>query len=95
VTGIRRSGSPGVRSSTLPSTIDGSPRRHRNLGVLIYWFLDEQLQDQDTWRFISLGVAAVGMAIVAPKGISGLIQKWRPLQFFAVRRHLVEGSQGD
>ena len=59
------------------------------IGVLVYWFLDEQLQDQDTWRFIILGVTAGVMAIAAPKGIYGLLQKWRPLQFFPVRRRLV------
>jgi branched-chain amino acid transport system permease protein len=59
------------------------------IGVLIYWLLDELLQDQDTWRFIILGLIAGVMAIVAPKGIDGLLQRWRPLQFFPVRRRLV------
>ena len=59
------------------------------LGVLVFWFLDEQLADQDTWRFIILGGVAAIMAIVAPKGIYGLLQQWRPLQFFPVRRRLI------
>ena len=59
------------------------------LGVLVYWFLDEQLADQDTWRFIILGGIAAVMAIVAPKGLYGLLQQWRPLQFFPVRRRLI------
>lgn len=59
------------------------------IGVLIYWLLDELLESQDTWRFIILGLIAAMMAIVAPKGINGLIQQWRPIQFYPVRRRLV------
>jgi branched-chain amino acid transport system permease protein len=59
------------------------------LGVLVYWFIDEQLAEADTWRFIILGTVAAAMAVVAPKGIYGLIQRWRPVQFFPVRRRLV------
>jgi hypothetical protein len=32
---------------------------------------------------------AVVMAVMAPKGLYGLIQRWRPVQFFPVRRRLV------
>jgi branched-chain amino acid transport system permease protein len=59
------------------------------LGVLVYWFIDEQLAEADTWRFIILGTVAAAMAVVAPKGIYGLLQQWRPVQFFPVRRRLV------
>lgn len=58
-------------------------------GVLVFWFLDEQLADADAWRFIILGGLAAIFAIVAPTGLYGLVQKWRPLQFFPVRRHLI------
>jgi branched-chain amino acid transport system permease protein len=59
------------------------------LGVLVFWFIDEQLAEADTWRFIILGSVAVVMAVLAPKGLYGLIQRWRPVQFFPVRRRLV------
>jgi branched-chain amino acid transport system permease protein len=59
------------------------------IGVLVYWALDEQLADAETWRFIILGAVAAVMAIVAPKGVYGLIQRWHPLQFFPVRRRLI------
>ncbi len=36
------------------------------------------------------GALAHPEAIVAPKGIYGLLQQWRPLQFFPVRRRLVD-----
>lgn len=64
------------------------------LGVLVYWALDEQLGDADTWRFIILGAVAAVMAILAPKGIYGLVQRWRPLQFFPVRRRLLGPGVG-
>jgi branched-chain amino acid transport system permease protein len=59
------------------------------LGVLVFWFIDEQLAEADTWRFIILGTVAVVMAVLAPKGLWGLIQRWRPVQLFPVRRRLV------
>jgi branched-chain amino acid transport system permease protein len=59
------------------------------LGVLVFWFLDERLQEADTWRFIILGTLAALMAIVAPKGIYGLLQRCRPFQLFPVRRRLL------
>jgi len=59
------------------------------IGVLVLWAIDEQLADAETWRFIVLGTLAAAMAIVAPKGIYGLIQRWRPVQFFPVRRRLI------
>jgi branched-chain amino acid transport system permease protein len=65
------------------------------LGVIVFWALDEQLADSETWRFIVLGLLAAAMAIVAPKGIYGLIQRWRPVQFFPVRRRLIGPGVGD
>lgn len=59
------------------------------LGVIVYWFIDEQFADADAWRFIILGAVAAIMAILAPKGLYGLLQKWRAWQFFPVRRRLV------
>ncbi len=62
------------------------------LGVAVYWLIDEQLADAENWRFIILGGIAALMAVVAPKGLYGLIQQWRPLQFFPVRRRLVANA---
>jgi hypothetical protein len=39
-------------------------------------------------------VAAV-MAILAPRGIYGLVHRWRPVQFFPVRRRLVGRGVGE
>ena len=65
------------------------------IGVLVFWFLDEQLEDAENWRFIILGAIAAVMALVAPRGIYGLLQRWRPLQFFPVRRRLVRSGSAD
>ena len=58
-------------------------------GVAVYWLLERLLDDADTWRFIILGTLAAVIAIAAPTGLFGLIQKWRPVQFFPVRRRLI------
>jgi branched-chain amino acid transport system permease protein len=65
------------------------------IGVLVFWAIDEQLADAETWRFIVLGTVAAVLAIVAPRGIYGLVQRWRPLQFFPVRRRLVGRGVGE
>ena len=58
------------------------------IGVVIFWFISDRFEDQDTWRFIILGTTAAIFAIYAPKGIYGWIQRWWPVQFFPVRRKL-------
>lgn len=65
------------------------------IGVLVYWAIDEQFADAETWRFIILGLVAAAMAIVAPRGIYGLIQRWRPVQFFPVRRRVIGPGVGE
>ena len=65
------------------------------LGVLVFWLIDEQLSDAEAWRFIVLGGIAAAMAIAAPRGLYGLIQRWRPLQFFPVRRRLIGPGADD
>lgn len=64
------------------------------IGVLVFWLIDEQLADAENWRFIILGGVAALMAMFAPSGINGLIQKWRPFQLFPVRRMLVVDDGG-
>ena len=59
------------------------------IGVAIYWFVREFLEDAEEWRFIILGLIAAAMAIMAPRGIYGLLQKRWSVQFFPVRRKLV------
>jgi branched-chain amino acid transport system permease protein len=60
------------------------------VGTLVFWVLRDQLADHGVWYLIVLGAVAVAMAIAAPKGIYGLVQRVRPLQLFPVRRTLHE-----
>lgn len=63
------------------------------IGVGVFWLIDELFADAGNWRFIVLGAIAAGMAIYAPKGIAGLIEQRRPVQFFPVRRRLVRTGE--
>lgn len=58
------------------------------IGVAIFWFISDQLEDADTWRFIVLGLTAAVMAVVSPGGINGLLQRVRPFDVFPIRRRL-------
>jgi branched-chain amino acid transport system permease protein len=60
------------------------------IGTLVFWVLRDRLSDADEWYLIILGTIAVVMAVLAPKGIYGLVQRIKPLQFFPVRRRLKE-----
>lgn len=64
------------------------------IGVAIYWCVREFLEDAEEWRFIILGLIAAGMAILAPRGVYGLLQKRWAVQFFPVRRKLVGPGVG-
>lgn len=64
------------------------------IGVAIYWFVREFLEDAEEWRFIILGLIAAVMAIMAPRGVYGLLQTRWPVQFFPVRRRLVGPGVG-
>lgn len=64
------------------------------IGVAIYWAVREFLEDAEEWRFIILGLIAAVMAITAPRGIYGLLQKRWAVQFFPVRRRLVGPGVG-
>ncbi len=59
------------------------------IGVAIFWFVTERFKDSDTGRFMILGALAAVMAVVAPRGIDGLIQRVRSFELFPIRRRLV------
>lgn len=62
------------------------------LGVGVYWIITEQLKQQNTWRFIVLGALAAIISVVSPKGIAGLLRRWRPFEIFPVTRRLEAGE---
>jgi branched-chain amino acid transport system permease protein len=58
------------------------------LGTVIYFLLQDNLADFDSWYLIILGAIAVGLMIVAPRGLWGTIaQRWN-LQLLGAPRLL-------
>jgi branched-chain amino acid transport system permease protein len=62
------------------------------LGAVIFFFIREYLSNFGGWSLILLGLVAVVMMLVAPKGVWGLIQDRYGLELFAVRRRLAENE---
>jgi branched-chain amino acid transport system permease protein len=58
------------------------------IGTAVLWVLRDQLAGQGEWYLIVLGAIAIAFALFAPKGIYGLVNRIRPVQFFPVRRRL-------
>jgi branched-chain amino acid transport system permease protein len=58
------------------------------IGTLVFWVLRDQLADLGEWYLIILGSIAVVMAVLAPKGIYGVLNGIRPFQLFPVQRRL-------
>jgi branched-chain amino acid transport system permease protein len=63
------------------------------LGVGVYWVITEQLKQQNTWRFVVLGALAAIISVVSPKGLAGLLQRWKPFEIFPVTRRLKFGDE--
>lgn len=59
------------------------------IGVGVYWIITEQLGKQSTLRFVVLGAVAALMAVIAPKGIAGMLRRWRQFEIFPIERRLV------
>lgn len=62
------------------------------IGIAVFWFISEQFQDNDTWRFIVLGLVAAAMAVGNAGGIDGIVQRWRPIQLVPVNARLERRS---
>jgi branched-chain amino acid transport system permease protein len=58
------------------------------IGTLVFWVLRDQLTDLGEWYLIVLGSIAVVMAVLAPKGIYGLLNRIHPFQLLPVQRRL-------
>lgn len=59
------------------------------LGVLVFWGLQTALADYGGWYLLTLGLLAIVVMLVAPRGLWGLISDRTGLQLFPVRRRLV------
>jgi hypothetical protein len=58
-------------------------------GLVVLWLADAPRALAVQWGFLVGGARAAGSPTPAPGGLYGLLQRWRPLQFFPVRRRLV------
>ncbi len=56
------------------------------IGTIIFFLIREYLSDFGEWSFIILGVIAVGMMLIAPQGVWGLIKERVDVEIFPVRR---------
>ncbi len=65
------------------------------VGTAVFYVLRDQLQDEGAWALIVLGSVAMAMAVLAPQGITGLLDRVRPVQLFPIRRSLWRGPAGD
>ncbi len=59
------------------------------LGVLIFFALQSLLADFGSWYLMTLGVLAIFVMLVAPRGLWGLLSELTGLHLFPVQRRLV------
>lgn len=62
------------------------------IGVLIFFALQSLLADFGSWYLMTLGVLAIVVMLVAPRGIWGLISERTGLHLFPIRRRLEGGK---
>jgi branched-chain amino acid transport system permease protein len=60
------------------------------LGAIVFFFVREYLSDFGGWSLILLGLIAVVIMLVAPKGLWGLVKDRYHLELFPVQRRLPE-----
>ncbi len=58
------------------------------VGAVVLYFLQDYLASLGTWYLISLGVLAIAVMLVAPKGLWGYVAGRFDLQLFPLRRRL-------
>jgi len=58
------------------------------LGAIAYFLLREQLADLGNWFFVILGLATIAIMLFEPRGLWGLVQRWRAITFFHTSRRL-------
>ncbi|MDE4142104.1 MULTISPECIES: branched-chain amino acid ABC transporter permease [Rhodobacterales] len=62
------------------------------LGVLIFFALQSLLADFGSWYLLTLGLLAIAIMLIAPRGLWGLISERTGLHLFPIRRTLRGGK---
>ena len=62
------------------------------IGVLVFFALQSMLADFGSWYLMTLGVLAILIMLVAPRGLWGLFTKRTGIHFFPIRRILRGGK---
>ncbi len=56
------------------------------LGCILFFVLREFLADLGTWYMVILGVVSVAIMLLEPRGLWGMITRYRPMTLFPVSR---------
>ncbi|MEL6957847.1 MAG: branched-chain amino acid ABC transporter permease [Pseudomonadota bacterium] len=62
------------------------------IGVLVFFLLQSLLADFGSWYLMTLGVLAIVIMLIAPRGLWGLISERTGLHLFPIRRRLTGGQ---
>lgn len=62
------------------------------LGVLVFFALQSLLADFGSWYLMTLGVLAIAIMLIAPRGLWGLFSERTGIQLFPIRRTLQGGK---
>lgn len=65
------------------------------LGAIAYFVLREQLADLGNWFFVILGLATIAIMLYEPRGLWGLVQRWRTMVLFPTQRLLMPPDQDE
>lgn len=58
------------------------------LGCILFFALREVLADLGSWYMIILGVISVGIMLLEPRGLWGLLNRWRRVTLFPTTRQI-------
>jgi branched-chain amino acid transport system permease protein len=59
------------------------------IGAIVFFALQETLADFGSAYLVTLGIIAIVIVLIAPRGLWGLLESWRPISLFAIQRRLV------
>ena len=62
------------------------------IGVLVFFLLQSLLADFGSWYLMTLGVLAIVIMLIAPRGLWGLISESTGVHLFPIRRRLTGGK---